>query len=80
MVSVEVTCDCGNSAMVRDGERSFRQPVLVGRRQESVPEFELLCRCGMRFRIRAQRNHFHVTQLSGRRDTSEIAGAEFTKA
>jgi len=58
--TVGILCECGNSAMtnLQIGLKAFMHEMRLCD-TESVP---LSCECGKKFRIRPQKNHFHVTE------------------
>jgi len=60
-VTVQVTCDCGNSAMSRPGEeRRFSFHVRINEPLHN--DFRLYCTCGKIFHLVNQSTHVHVRE------------------
>ena len=60
-VTVQVTCNCGNSAMSRPGqERQFSFHIRINEPVHN--DFVLYCTCGKQFHIVNQRTHIHVRE------------------
>ena len=65
-VCLQVTCSCGEVRKTEIGEGrpesfEFGHTVIVG-----AADFELLCRCGKKFAVVVQGNHFHVNEMKAR--------------
>ncbi|HEY4507166.1 MAG TPA: hypothetical protein VJH71_03375 [Candidatus Paceibacterota bacterium] len=66
MVAIDITCGCGRNGLKNEntGEVGFHHSILVGdRRTSASPAF--ICRCGQRFNVVSQGDHFHVNSVSG---------------
>jgi hypothetical protein len=60
-VTVQITCDCGQSDMRRAGQdRQFSYYVKVN--DPTFGDYMLYCQCGKKFHIVNQRAHIHVRE------------------